>query len=811
MLLFHGCGGPAPEPAPEPQAPAPEPRFADPELPGLSEKDPALIARLEAASASLERAASGAQGERSLNRLLLEPSAYIRAHGNQPINWYPWGEEALARARAENKPIFLSIGYSTCHWCHVMARESFEDVAVAEELNRHFVAIKVDREQRPDVSEVYQQAVELLTGSGGWPMTLLLTPRGKAFFGALYVPPDAQSRRGEGLLHLLRTMRERYQNNPHELEAIGRDLSRRLSAQTRWSRPRDTPDVDSLIRGARAIAEPFDREHGGFGLGAKFPPAVELDFLLRYLRRTGDPWTRRILEQSLRAMREGSLCDPVGGGFHRYAVDRAWRRPHFEKMLATNALLARLFIDAYQLLGDPADAREARRILAFLEQEMSTPEGGFVAALDAESPDASGRPVEGLYYTWTLEELREALGEEAASLVAEAYLPAEAGGGAESESESESESEAESEAGGEAGAEGGGGGERYALALRRPIAALAASRGMSEARLRRALEAGLDRLRGAREARPRPLRDGAVITAWHALAISAFAHAGRVLGDEALLERARRGAELLLGPLLREPGRLRRAHRPDADPPGGGPAFLEDYAYAIAALLDVFEALGEARYLEEAIALQATLDEDFLDDRDGGYFLAGPEHEELLVQSKPIWDRALPSANAVTIQNLLRLSALLRDDSLRARAEEGLETFANQIRWEGARMPSMLSALERYLDTELEVILAIPGAEGERGGAAPLRAALRRAYLPNALRIEVREGEPLPGPLLELLEGKLPVQARATAYVCERGRCDRPTSDASLFARQLARARPLREGEDPAAYAIPPPPGVRPE
>ena len=678
------------------------------------------------------------------NRLAKEASPYLRQHAHNPVDWYPWGEEAFAKARRERKPILLSVGYSTCHWCHVMEEESFEDLEIAAVLNARYVAIKVDREERPDVDAVYMNAVQLMSdGGGGWPMTVWLTPEQRPFYAGTYFAPRAGVRGLQvGFLELLGKLADVYANDPTRAEAAAADVTARLQAATAPPGGMPPPD-ETLARAHAEIAPTFDRTLGGFGGRPKFPQPSLLLFLLRHHRRSGDAAALDMVVRTLDAMAAGGIHDQVGGGFHRYAVDAGWRTPHFEKMLYDNALLVVVYLEASQATGRADFADVARTTLAYLMRDMTAAGGGFFAASDADSEGEEGR-----YFVWTAAELVQVLGADRARL-ATAYFDVAAGAPA------------------------------TTLATPQPLDAVATGLGLAPDDARRQLDDIRTTLLTARERRIAPHVDRKVVTGWNGLAVSAFARAARVLRDPALADPARAAATALLAARTHE-----RLARYVMDGTPRGDAYLDDYAFLIAGLLDLYEATGEVRWLREAVALQQVLDDRFADPA-GGYFLTADDHETLLTREKPDYDGAEPTGNAVALSNLLRLHELTSDDRHRARADALLTAFGSRLARRPSALPYMLTGLDFAGGPVKEIVLVSPaGADA----LAPFLDRLARTFLPAHVLAVVRDGVPDAdlASLVPLTADKRPIDGRPTAYVCERRVCKLPTTDPAVFSGQLA-------------------------
>ncbi len=702
-------------------------------LPGAERFPEALHAQLEAAVAT----GGGESPPAYTNRLVLEASPYLRQHAHNPVDWRPWGPAAFADARRLGRPVLVSIGYSTCHWCHVMEEESFADPDVARVLNQHFVAIKVDRETRPDVDSVYMTALQGLTGRGGWPANLWLTPDAEPFYGGTYFPR-------EHFLQVLRQIHDQWTRDPDGVARTSQQLRERVAlqltaarAQTSWS-----PDPAPLERAARIYRRSFDARWGGLAGAPKFPSGLPVRWLLRWQRRTGDREVRRMASLTLERMAAGGIRDQLGGGFHRYSTDAQWRVPHFEKMLYDNALLTIDYVEAWQATGRDDFAAVAREILDYLAREMSAPEGGFYSATDADSAGPDGEPEEGRYFTWTPAEIVAALGPEAGAAVSRYYGVVEAGP-----------------------LEG-----RSVLYEPRPDSAS-----------RFALAAEREALRAVRSRRPAPLRDEKVLAAWNGLAVSAFARAGFAFGEPAYVARSRQAAALVLSE-MRSDGRLRRVWQAGSS---SGPAFLEDYAFVIAGLLDLHEADSDPRWLREAIALQRVLDRHYADPEGGGYFKTADDHEAPLVREKPSRDGAVPSGNSVAALNLLRLHALTGDQAYRARAGLVLSAFRETLENDPARVSELLLALDFALEPTQEIVVV------EGAGLDALLAPLRETYAPSRFVLVVAPGDPTPAELVPAARGKLARDGRATAYVCRDRVCDAPTSDPAVLREQVSRVTPF--------------------
>jgi uncharacterized protein len=679
------------------------------------------------------------------NRLALESSPYLLQHQDNPVDWYPWGDEAFARSRTEQKPIFLSIGYSTCHWCHVMEHESFENADTAGALNRDFVAIKVDREERPDVDDVYMQAVQTMTGQGGWPLSVFLTPDRRPFYGGTYFPPAPRWGR-PGFPQILAAIAGAWRDRREELETSAAQMLAQLEAGRGDGARTAAPRSDPIALAVRTLERQFDPTHGGFGGAPKFPPSMRLELLLRRWLRTGDPQVRVMTEKTLLAMADGGMYDQVGGGFHRYSVDEHWLVPHFEKMLYDNAMLARVYVLGHRAFGGETFARIARETLDYLLAEMTPPEGGFFAAQDA---DSGGE--EGTFYVWNPKSLAEAVGAEAAPIVAARFGVTPAGNFEES-------------------------GETVLSIVRSP-AELASEFGRSEAEVAEILRAARRKMFEVRSRRIPPGTDDKLLTDWSALAISAFALAARVLDEPRYEAAARAAADRILRTCVQGGELLHREKAGRASIPG----FATDYAFFIEALLDLYEATFETRYFAEAIRLQDAFEERFSEGPEGGYFLSAAGHDGLILRPRESWDGATPSSNSVAAMNLLRLAVFTGDERRRRRADAVIASAGELLERAPAAVPRLLCALDFAESPPREVVLAgVPG----RGDFEALR---RAVFASPALNRVVAHAETAPGVagLAALGEGRSAGAGAARAYVCSGFACRAPVTDPDALAASL--------------------------
>ncbi len=703
-----------------------------------------------------------------MNRLAREKSPYLRQHAANPVNWYPWGEEAFDLARRDGKPIFLSIGYSTCHWCHVMAHESFEDQGVAAILNRNFVSIKVDREERPDIDRVYMTFVQATTGSGGWPMSVWLTPDLKPFYGGTYFPPASRWGR-PGLREVLEEIIRAWNDEREQVLKSAGLLTERLRGIVASAQPDAVPGPEALAAAVQEFAASFDSRHGGFGQAPKFPRPSELVFLLRESARTGDPAPREMAAHTLQAMAGGGMRDHLGGGFHRYSVDAAWRVPHFEKMLYDQAQLALAYLEAAQIRPDAGFAEVAEETLQYVARDLSDARGGFFSAEDADSlpPEAVGQPDaharEGAFYLWGLEEI-EAIAGPDAPVIRDRFgiLP---GGNAPADPQDEF-------------------GTKNLLYLARNVAAIAQSHGLSESEVSARIARVTRAMLAARNRRPRPHLDNKVLTGWNGLMIAAFARASRVLASPEHLARAERAATFLRDTMWTSESR--RLLRRYCDGEAGIDAYAEDYASLVFGLLELFQASGAARWLEWALDLQARMDDLFWDESGGGWFGTTGNDPSVILRIKEDSDGAEPSASSLAVSNLLTIAQLTGEDRWRPRIGATLGAQQGVLTRSPRSAPMMLANLAAYHHGLRQIVLV---GRGDDQSMRAMRGVLARTYTPFSVIVPVAPGDGQRD-LARLIPsiGSLTAQeGRATAYVCRGFVCDEPTTDVEVFTKQLGR------------------------
>ncbi|MFN8549219.1 MAG: thioredoxin domain-containing protein [Candidatus Eisenbacteria bacterium] len=679
--------------------------------------------------------------ERPANRLAREASPYLQQHAQNPVDWYPWGEEALARARDEQKPIFLSIGYAACHWCHVMERESFENEAIASFLNEHFVSIKVDREERPDLDDIYMAAVQMMTGQGGWPMSIFLTPERKPFFGGTYFPPDDRYGR-PGFPRLLEALKKAWDTRRDEVLESAEQMTASIQAMARVPEGNGFLTREPIEGAAAALARSFDSRWGGFGGAPKFPHSVSLELLLREYQRTGDLRQLAMVTTTLDRMAAGGMYDHLGGGFHRYSTDEQWLVPHFEKMLYDQALLVIAYVAAWQVTKNADYARVARETCEYVLRDLTHAEGGFFSSEDADSEGE-----EGLFYVWTPSELIALLGAGEAEILAAAYDVDE---------------------------QGNFEGRSILHPIEWPLSALCATLakrfGRTPEAIAESLRESRTRLLAARGLRERPFRDEKVVVAWNGLMIAALARAGRALSEPRFVEAAARAARFLWG-AVQSDGAL---HRVWKDGQVAQPGYLEDYSHLAFGLVELYQADFDRGWLTQAEALVDRMLHEF-GDPDGGFFSVSARHEGLITTLKSAQDGATPSGNSIAATVLFPLARLLDREDLESRAVTTLRAFQTHLERAPSAFQQMLLALDDYLGVRREIVIVGPR---EDAATRALIDATRATFLPRTvvtLRAVPARGEeaaPLP-----LHEGKEMVGGTPAAYVCENMTCGAPVSD----------------------------------
>jgi uncharacterized protein YyaL (SSP411 family) len=689
--------------------------------------------------------------DKHYNRLISEKSPYLLMHAYNPVDWYPWSQEAFHKARQQDKPVFLSIGYSTCHWCHVMAHESFEDPVVAQLINEAFIPVKVDREERPDIDQIYMTVCQMLTGRGGWPLTIIMTPDKKPFYAATYIPKEG--RYGSvGLLELIPHIKDLWANNRESLLDSALKISDHLS-QIRTSQAGSALDKSTLTAAYHSLSELFDIQNGGFGSAPKFPTSHNILFLLRYWRRTGDPNALDMVETTLRAMRMGGIYDQIGFGFHRYSTDAEWFAPHFEKMLYDQALLTMAYLECYQATGKEEYATTAREILSYVLRDMTSKEGGFFSAEDADSEG-----VEGKFYLWSAEELRNVLTKDEYKLLSKLS---------------------------DLRREGNFERSMNILALKASLEDAASVPNVPEEDLRIKLEEIRQKLYAIREKRVHPHKDDKILTDWNGLMIEALAKAAQVLDEPEYSRAAREAADFILSKMRQPDGRLLHRYR-------NGPgiqANLDDYSFLVFGLIELYEAIFDSRYLQEAIDLNKIMIDHFWDQENGGLHFTPDDGEQLLARQKEIYDGAVPSGNSVAMLNLLRLSHLTVKYQYEELAEKIERAFSGHV----IKQPSAYTMLMTSLDFRLGPVyeVAIVGNPDFQDTRAMLKA-LRSRFIPNLVAALVPFGEESPDifQLAKFTIGKSTIDEKATAYVCIDHTCELPTTNIAKML-ELLKAEPL--------------------
>jgi uncharacterized protein YyaL (SSP411 family) len=684
------------------------------------------------------------------NRLIAEKSPYLLQHAQNPVDWYPWGSEAFERAQKENKPIFLSIGYSTCHWCHVMGKESFEDPEVARVLNETFVCIKVDREERPDIDNTYMTVCQMMSGSGGWPLTIIMTPDKKPFFATTYIPKETRFGR-IGMKEIVPSIKALWEGRRDELLTSAAQIVtalEQIESEAQGSLGSELAE-STLKKAYDQLARSFDAQNGGFGTAPKFPTPHNLMFLLRYWKRFGDKHALAMVETTLEAMRRGGIYDHVGFGFHRYSTDSRWFLPHFEKMLYDQALLAMSYVEAYQATdGKGAYEQTAREIFSYVLRDMTNREGGFYSAEDADSEGEEGR-----FYLWTLVEMERILSPEEADLTATVFTMKKNGNFVDEGT----------------GRETG----KNILVLKKPLAAIASDLAIPTKGLAQRLEGARTKLFEARSKRVHPHKDDKILTDWNGLMIAALAKGAQAFDEPLYADAARRAADFILANMIDAKGRLSHRYR-DGEAAIG--AFLDDYAFLTWGLIEVYETTFESSYLQRALDLNAVMLEHFWDGEGGGFYFTADDVDRVLVRKKEIYDGAVPAGNSVAMLNLLRLARLTGHQEYEEKAAALSRAFADSITQSPGAHTQLLIALDLAHGPSYEVVIV---GDPQAGDTKAMVRSLMKAFVPNKVVIllptneEARAIIRLAGFTKDLrsLDGK------ATAYVCRAFRCELPATD----------------------------------
>ena len=689
------------------------------------------------------------------NRLINESSPYLLQHATNPIDWFPWGTEAFDKARREDKPVFLSIGYSTCHWCHVMEHESFSDPEIAELLNRNFISIKVDREERPDIDQVYMTVTQAITGSGGWPMTILMTPDKEPFYAGTYFPKDARWGR-PGLMQLLPQIADVWQNNRQKVLSSAGEIVQHVKRLNK-RQPGDGFDRQILGQAYQALAERYDPEYGGFGKSPKFPSPHQLNFLLRRYHHTQNQQALAMVENTLIKMRLGGIYDQVGFGFHRYSTDAQWLVPHFEKMLYDQAMLIMAYTEAYQATGKAFYAGVVDEIITYVLRDMTASEGGFLSAEDADSEG-----VEGKFYLWTVHEITEILGQKDAELFIRAYNVKDGGNFQE--------------------AGPGTNIDENILHLLKLLPELAKDLGIAENRLRKSLEDSRQKLYQEREKRIHPFKDDKILTDWNGLMIAALAQAGNALGNSKYTLAASKAADFIGHNLTGADGRLFKRYRKGQ---AGLSAHLNDYAFMVWGLIELYQATYELKYLKDAIALNDRMLLHFWDKQNGGLYMTADDSEKLLIRSKEIYDGAIPSGNSVATMNLLRLAGMTANKQYASSAESILKAHSTQVKQYPAGYTLLMSALEFALNPSYEVVIV---GNRQKQDTRAMLSALREPFIPQKVVLFRTEDPTAAADITDLAPFTRSMVTRnglATAYVCQDFACRLPTTSVDQMLKSL--------------------------
>ena len=681
----------------------------------------------------------------SKNRLEQEGSPYLLQHAANPVDWYPWGPEAFKKAKDQNKPIFLSIGYSSCHWCHVMAQECFENLEIAQLMNQWFINIKVDREEHPDVDALYMKALVELTGQGGWPLSIFLTPDQKPYLGGTYFPPKPKFNR-PGFPQILEEAQKQFSGNPEKTDGKAQELLDKMNLQKKVGKTIGIEPKSLILGAVEALKKKFDEEYGGFGAGMKFPEPMHYTLLLRYWAETGDEETLHILDKSLTKMAEGGVFDQLGGGFHRYSTDRTWRVPHFEKMLNDNGFLVKLFLDMFQATKQDIYREISEQIFSWVEREMSSPEGAFFSSQDA---DAQGK--EGTWYTWELKEVLNLLGPKHAKVFSQAFGMTPKGQ-----------------------LDG-----RNVLYVNRKVEALSEVENIPIFEADHILKKGKETLFEARKKRVRPHTDEKIITAWNGLMITALATGYAVMGEKKYLEFAKQCADFIWSKQWID-GKLFRVYKDRKTNIAG---CLEDYAFFLDALVTLYQTSLESKWISKARQLADVMIIEFWDEEEGGFFLSGKSGKQLVSKLKNPADEALPSANAIASMALLNLGRLTGTRSYIEKSKGTLKAFKPFIEENPVAFTGLLSTLSSSILAPTEAIFVGPIGEP---AFEEMWKVLNADYRPNKVTIWNENGKST----LPLAEGK--ISSEPMVYLCQKGTCYPPANSGKAFDRLLERPQEIR-------------------
>lgn len=696
---------------------------------------------------SMENKQETAKSEKHYNRLINEKSPYLLKHAENQVDWYPWGDEAFEKAREEDKPVFLSIGYSTCHWCNVMERESFNDPEIGKLMNDAFVSIKVDREERPDIDNIYMTVCQMMSRNGcGWPLNIIMSPDKKPFFAATYIPKNTRFGR-YGLMEFIPKVKEAWQNKRDEILSTANRVVEALenvSANT----PGDEPDEGVLKTAFEQLNIGFDAEHGGFGAAPKFPSPHTLLFLLRYWSRTGDSKSLLMVEKTLQEMSRGGIYDQLGFGFHRYSTDEQWIVPHFEKMLYSQALLSMAYAETYQATGKKEYAKTAKNIFTYVLRDMTSPEGVFYSAEDADSEGEEGK-----FYLWTKDEIENALNKNEAELIIKVFNI---------EKEGNYIDQLKREKTGD-----------NIFHLQKPLEKISAEMGVSLEEIELRLEKARQKLFTIREKRIHPYKDDKALTDWNGLMIAALAKGAQAFDEPAYTKAARKAADFILNNMRSSTGRLLHRYRVGE---AAIPAMVGDYAYFTWGLLELYEATFEVKYIDAAIELTEDLLKHFWDKKNGGFFFSADDNEKILVPWKDFSDGAMPSGNSVSMLNLLRLGRITGNAKFEEKASEIGRLMSNELRRFPTAYTQLLMALDFGLGPSYEIVIS--GRTDAKDTKEMLKA-IRSRFIPNKVVI-LRPAEQEPPDIVRIAkftENQISIDGKSTAYVCLNYNCKLPTTD----------------------------------
>jgi len=674
--------------------------------------------------------------ENKQNRLIHEKSPYLLQHASNPVDWYPWCDEAFEKARKENKPVFLSIGYSTCHWCHVMAHESFEDSEVAVLMNETFVSIKVDREERPDIDGIYMTVCQIMTGGGGWPLTIIMTQDKKPFFAGTYIPKENRYGRA-GMMELIPKIKQLWRDRHDDVLNTADNLTEALK-RLEVKEDGEKLDENNLKKTFKQLSGRFDHIYGGFGNSPKFPTPHNLLFLLRYWKRTGDPLAMEMVEKTLKFMRLGGIYDHTGFGFHRYSTDDRWFLPHFEKMLYDQALLAMIYIEAYQATGKEEYKNTAKEIFTYVLRDMTSPVGGFYSAEDADSEG-----VEGKFYLWREEEILKLLGKDEGDLFIKIFNVTKDGNFPE---------------------EIEGGNIPY---LKKPLYETAINMKISEKDLRERLEKSREKLFKERENRIHPHKDDKILTDWNGLMIAALSKGAQVFDEPAYLKAAHKSADFILNHMYKD-GRLLHRYR---DGEGGIKGNIDDYAFFIQGLLELYETDFDVKHLQKAIELNDTLIRHFWDDRGGAFYFTPDDGEKLIIRQKEIYDGAIPSGNSVSMLNMLRLGRITGHSDYEKKSEEICKTFSREVNQLALAHTQLMVGLDFAMSPSCEIVIA---GDMKSEDTKDILRALRKSFLPDKIvilkSVEISH-------VAEFTKNLIVIDNKTTVYVCINHTCNLPVTD----------------------------------